>query len=158
VHASNHQVTPRSLLSEQTLHTREGLHRLTATSAPHNCIVRREYSSPGRTGSTSTLPCAATTRHSATGSTSTLSCAVTTRLRLHALYLSTAMRRDYSSPGHTGSTSTSPCVASTHLPAAAALHRLRRTPPRRRLLGVQLLRLLISTSKLVENGFRAINN
>jgi hypothetical protein len=31
--------------------------------APHNCVVRREYSSPGRTGSTSTLSCAATTRH-----------------------------------------------------------------------------------------------
>jgi hypothetical protein len=53
---------------------------------------------------------------------------------------------DYSSLGRTGSTSTLPCAASTRLPAAAALHRLRRTPPRRRLLGVRLLRLLISTS------------
>jgi hypothetical protein len=45
-----------------------------------------------------------------------------------------------------GSTSTLPCAASTRLSAAAALHRLRRTPPRRRLLGVRLPRLLISTS------------
>jgi hypothetical protein len=52
---------------------------------------------------------------------------------------------DYSSLGRTGSTSTLPCAASTRLPAAAALHRLRRTP-RRRLLGVRLPRLLTSTS------------
>jgi hypothetical protein len=32
-------------------------------------------------------------------------------------------------PGSTGSTSTSPCAASTRLPTAATLHRLRRTPP-----------------------------
>jgi hypothetical protein len=50
-----------------------------------------------------------------------------------------AVRRDYSSPGRTGSTSTLPCAASTRLSAAAALHRLRRTPPRHRLLGVRLL-------------------
>jgi hypothetical protein len=56
------------------------------------------------------------------------------------------VRRDYSSPGRTGSTSASPCAASTRLPAAAALHRLRRTPPRHRLLGVRLPRLLTSTS------------
>jgi hypothetical protein len=31
----------------------------------YNYIVLRDYSSPGRTGSTSTLPCAATTRHPA---------------------------------------------------------------------------------------------
>jgi hypothetical protein len=67
-------------------------------------------------------------------------------IRPHGFYLSTAVRRDYSSPGRTGSTSTSPCAASTRFPAAAALHRLRRTPPRRRLLGVRLPRLLTSTS------------
>jgi hypothetical protein len=71
-----------------------------------------------------------------------LPCATTTRLRLHALYLSTAVRRDYSSPGRTGSTSTSPCAASTRLPTAATLHLLHRTPPRHRRLGVRLLRLL----------------
>jgi hypothetical protein len=42
--------------------------------------VHCDYSSPGRTGSTSTLPCAATTR-----------------LRPHALYVDLAVRRDYSS-------------------------------------------------------------
>jgi hypothetical protein len=75
----------------------------------------------------------------------------------HQLYFGHAVRCDYSSADRTGSTSTSPCAASTRLPAAAALYRLRRTP-RHRLLGVRLLRLLISTSKLVGNGFRAINN
>jgi hypothetical protein len=69
-----------------------------------------------------------------------------------------AVRRDYSSLGRTGSTSTLPCVASTCLSAVAALHRLRRTPPRCRLLGVRLLRLLISTSKLVEGGYYVIDN
>jgi hypothetical protein len=78
-------------------------------------------------------------------------------IRPHEFYLNTVVRRDYSSPGRTGSTSTSPCAASTRLPAAAALHRLRHTPPRRRLLGVRLPRL-VSTRKLVENGFRGINN
>jgi hypothetical protein len=43
--------------------------------------VRRDYSSPGRTGSTSTSPCAAATH-----------------LRPHALYVDLVMRRDYSSP------------------------------------------------------------
>jgi hypothetical protein len=66
--------------------------------------------------------------------------------RLHRLYVSLAVRREYSSPGHSGSTSTSPCIPTTRLPAAAALHRLRRTPPRHRLLGVRLPRLLTSTS------------
>jgi hypothetical protein len=46
--------------------------------------VRRDYSYPGRTGSTST--------------TSTSPCAVTTRLRPHVLYVDLAVRRDYSSP------------------------------------------------------------
>jgi hypothetical protein len=43
------------------------------------------------------------------------------------LYLNPAMRRDYSSPGRTGSTSNSSCVVSTHRPAAQALHQPRRT-------------------------------
>jgi hypothetical protein len=73
------------------------------------------------------------------------------------LYISSAVHRDYSSPGCTGSTSTSLCAMSTHLPAAAALRRLRRMPPRRRLLGVRLPRL-VSTRKLVEDGSRDINN
>jgi hypothetical protein len=77
---------------------------------------------------------------------------------LHRLYLNLVVLHDYSSPGRTGSTSTLSCPASTRLSAAAALHRLRRTPPRRRLLGVQLLRLLTLTSKLVEGGYYVINN
>jgi hypothetical protein len=77
---------------------------------------------------------------------------------LHRLYLNLVERRDYSSLGRTGSTSTLPCTASTRLSAAVALHRLRRTPPRRRLLGVRLLRLLTSTSKLVKGGYYVINN
>jgi hypothetical protein len=76
----------------------------------------------------------------------------------HRLYFGHAVRCDYSSPGRTGSTSTLPCAASTRLLTAAALHRLRRTPPRRRLLGVRLLGLLTSTSKLVEGGYYVINN
>jgi hypothetical protein len=64
----------------------------------------------------------------------------------HRLYFSLAVRREYSSPGHSGFTSTLPCAASTRLSAAAALHRLRRTPPRRRLPGVRLPRRLTSTS------------
>jgi hypothetical protein len=110
-----------------------------------NLAVRRDYSSPGHTCSTSTT-----------------SCAATTRLRPHVLYLSLAVRLDYSSPAaralrrpcraprllvsdRTRSTSTSPCVATTRLwphalyvdlavrrdyssPAARALRRPRRAP------------------------------
>jgi hypothetical protein len=74
----------------------------TTRSRPHglyvNLAVYCDYSSPGRTRSTSTLPCTVTTRHSATSSTSTSPCAATTRLRPHVLYLNLAVRRDYSSP------------------------------------------------------------
>jgi hypothetical protein len=76
----------------------------------------------------------------------------------HQLYFGHAVHHDYPSPGHTGSTLTLPCTTSTRLSTAAALHRLRCTPPRRHLLGVRLLRLLISTSKLVEGGYYVINN
>jgi hypothetical protein len=79
-------------------------------------------------------------------------------IRPHELYINLAVRRDCSSPGRTGSMSTSLCAASTRLPAATALHRLHRTPSRHRLLGVRLLQLLISTSKLVEGGYYVINN
>jgi hypothetical protein len=67
-----------------------------------------------------------------TRSTSTSPCAATTRFWLHALYVNLAVRRDYSSPaaralrrprraprllvsGRTRSTSTSPCAATTRL-------------------------------------------
>jgi hypothetical protein len=82
----------------------------------------------------------------------------TTSTMSYRLYINFTVHYDYSPPGCMGSTSTSPCAASTRLPVAAALHRLRCTPPRRRLLGVRLLRLLISTSKLVEGGYYVINN
>jgi hypothetical protein len=75
--------------------------------------------------------------------TSAVPCAATTRLRPHALYVDLTVRRDYPSPaaralrrphraprlpvsGRTRSTSTLPCAASTRLPAAVALHHLRR--------------------------------
>jgi hypothetical protein len=45
----------------------------------------------------------------------------------HGFYINYAVRRGYSSPSRTGSTSTSSYAASTCLPAAAALPRLRRT-------------------------------
>jgi hypothetical protein len=63
-----------------------------------------------------------------TRSTSTSPCAATTRLRLHALYVDLAVRRGYSSPGHSGSTSTSPCIATTCHPAARALRQPCRAP------------------------------
>jgi hypothetical protein len=68
---------------------------------------------------------------------------------------------DYSSLGRTGSTSTLPCAASIHLSAAAALHRLRRTPPRHLFWAcdyLDYLPRLVSTRKLVEDGSRDINN
>jgi hypothetical protein len=126
-HTKVHQEAPRSLLDAHRRCTRAWLHR------------------SGRTGSTSTSPCAATTR-----------------LRPHALYVDLAVRREYSSPsaralrrprraprilvsGCTRSMSTSPCAATTRLrphalyvdlavhrdyssPAAHALHRLRQAP------------------------------
>jgi hypothetical protein len=80
-----------------------------------------------------------------TGSTSTSPCAATTRLWPHALYADLAVRRDYSSPaaralrpprhaprllvsGRTRSTSTSSSTASTrlHSPGCSDLPRLRR--------------------------------
>jgi hypothetical protein len=48
--------------------------------------------------------------------------------RPHRLYVSLAVRREYSSPGHSGSTSTSPCIATTRYPAAQALRQPRRAP------------------------------
>jgi hypothetical protein len=70
----------------------------------------------------------------------------TTSTTSYRLYINFTVHCDYSPPGCMGSTSTSSCAASTRLPVAAALHLLRRTPPRRRLLGVRLPRRLTSTS------------
>jgi hypothetical protein len=57
-------------------------------------------------------------------------CCVTRLPRLcpHWRHPNIVVRRDYSSPGGTGSTSTSLCVTSNRLPAAAALHQLCRVP------------------------------
>jgi hypothetical protein len=112
-----HQKLPRILQVPCSMHPADVREYHYINSGQHELVYDysdyteyHDYSSPGRTSSTSTLPCTARTRHSATGSTSTL-----------------------------------PCAESTGLSAIAALHQLCRTPPRRRLLGVRLLRLLIST-------------
>jgi hypothetical protein len=74
-----------------------------------------------------TSGCLSTSRGSSHGSSSTTPCAAT------------------SSCGHIGSTSATPCVVTTCLVATLALHQLRYTPPRRRLL-VASRRPFISTS------------
>jgi hypothetical protein len=126
-----------------------------------NCAVRRDYSSPGRAGSTSTLLCAATTRHP-TARTLPQPCRAPRLLivRLHRLYCAygvhpdapsrcsislrsvalalvvhpfTPSRGSTSPPlnllfGRTGSTLATSCAATTHLPVASAIHHLRRAP------------------------------
>jgi hypothetical protein len=106
-----------------------------------NFAVHRDYSSPGRTGSTSASPCAASARLPAIEALHQLRRA--SRLlvtRPHRLYVSLVVRREYSSPDHRGSTSTTPYAAATSSP------------------GCTTTSTTISTSKLVENGFRGINN
>jgi hypothetical protein len=49
----------------------------------------------------------------------------------HQLYINFVVRRDYSSPGRTGSTSTTPCAATTRLPVAQALPQPCHAPSRR---------------------------
>jgi hypothetical protein len=86
-------------LVTSALHQLRRAPRLLVTR-PHrlyvSLAVRREYSSPGHIGSTSTSPCDATTR-----------------LRLHALHVNLAVRREYSSLGCSSSTSTTPYAAAT---------------------------------------------
>jgi hypothetical protein len=103
------------------------------------------------------------------GSTSTSPCAATTRLRPHALYVDLPVRRDYPSPaardlrrprrapqllvsGYTRSTSTLPSAASTRLPAAAALHQLRLAQARRRLLCLHRASGCLDTSRGSSRG------
>jgi hypothetical protein len=79
-----------------------------------NTAVRRDYSSPGRIGSTSASSCAASTRLPATGALHQLRRA--SRLlvtRPHRLYVNLAVRHEYSSPGRSDSTSTTPYTAAT---------------------------------------------
>jgi hypothetical protein len=75
-----------------------------------SCAVHRDYPSPAaralrRPRRAPRLPVSGRMR-----STSTSPCAVTTRLRPHALYVNLAVRREHSSPGCSGSTSTLPRV------------------------------------------------
>jgi hypothetical protein len=100
-------------------------------------------------------------------------------IRPHEFYLNTAVRRDYSSPGRTGSTSTSSCIATTRHLAARALRQPCRAPrvlvsrPQRLYIDytvrrrnivfwaydyLDYLSRLVSTSKLVVDGSRDINN
>jgi hypothetical protein len=58
----------------------------------------------------------------------------------HSLYVNLVVRREYSSPGHSGSTSTTSYAAVTSSS------------------GCTTTSTTIWTSKLVENGFRSINN
>jgi hypothetical protein len=70
--------------------------------------------------------------------------------RQHRLYVSLAVRREYSPPGCSGSTSTTSYAATTHLPVARVLHQLCRAP---RLLIVRialaLLRLCCASGRTV---------
>jgi hypothetical protein len=60
----------------------------------YNYIVLRDYSSPGRTGSTSTLSCAATTRHPAAQALRQPRCAPRVLVFLpQRLYIDYAVRR-----------------------------------------------------------------
>jgi hypothetical protein len=76
-----------------------------------NLAVRREYSPPGCRGSTSTTPCAATTHLPVARGLHQLRRAQRLLIsRSHGFYINYVVRRDYSSPGCTGSTSTLSCV------------------------------------------------
>jgi hypothetical protein len=101
--------------------------------------VRRDYSSPGRTCSTSTLLCAATTRHPAT----------------HALHQPRRAPRLLVS-GRTRSTSTSPCTArlsasarraARHAACRAARRLLRLAQAHRRLLRLRRASGYFGTSR-----------
>jgi hypothetical protein len=63
-----------------------------------NLAVRREYSSPAARALRQPCRALRLLGSSRTGSTSTLPCAATTRLRPHALYVDLVVRREYSSP------------------------------------------------------------
>jgi hypothetical protein len=97
--------------------------------------------SSGLTGPTSTSSFAATTRHPVTRALRQPSRAPRLLVtRPHRLYVNLAVRREYSSSCRSGSTSTTPYTATTSFS------------------GRTTTSTTISTSKLVENGFRGINN
>jgi hypothetical protein len=134
MYASTDSQTPATSTSPCATTTRLWPHALYVDLA-----VRRDYSSPaaralrrprraprllvsGRTRSTSTLPCAATTRlrpcalyvnlpvrrDYSSPAASAMPCSVTTHYSAAQLYVNLAVRRGYSSPGCSGSTSTMP--------------------------------------------------
>jgi hypothetical protein len=69
----------------------------------------------------------------------------------HQLYINFVVRRDYSSPGRTGSTSTTPCAATTRLPVAQALPQPCHAPSRRstsrRSVALALIMRPVTTSR-----------
>jgi hypothetical protein len=88
-----------------------------------------------------TTQCAATTHHPAVRALYQ-PCRAPRLLatRLHGLYVNLVVRREYSSPGHNSSTSTTPYATVTSSS------------------GCTTTLTTVSTSKLVENGFRGIDN
>jgi hypothetical protein len=87
------------------------LHGLYLTNAVH-----RDYSSPGRTGSISTMSCAATT-HIPVALARLRRASQVHVSRLQQLYFSYVVRREYLSPGCTGSSAPMPCIRTRHLAA-----------------------------------------
>jgi hypothetical protein len=100
-----------------------------ATCERHQRLGNIGYVASRGQGATSTPPCAATTRDPA-ARVLPQHCRAPRLLVSwpHRLYVSLAVRREYSSPGHNGSTSTSPCIPTTRHPAAQALRQPCRAP------------------------------
>jgi hypothetical protein len=148
------------LLEHNDINARQ--HRLVVR--PHrfntNYTVRHDYSSPGRTDSTSTTLCAATTRPPAAPALHQLCRALRLLVsQSQRLYNNDIVCRDNSSPRRTGSTSTTPCTATTRLPVAQALHRLHCVPQLRRHFPTLLyFGNLILSSTISATRFHTTNN
>jgi hypothetical protein len=100
------------MLDAHKQRTRVQLHCLTfGHRLYHNYAMRRDYSSSGRTGSTSTMPCTASTRLPAVAALRQPRRALRVLVsRLQRLYVNLAVHTEYSSPGCSGFTSTTPRV------------------------------------------------
>jgi hypothetical protein len=123
----------RELQCPCLLHTREvreygyvaAVRSGSASTTPYrlciNLVVRRDYSSPAARALRRPRRAPRLLVSSRTRSTSTSPCAATTRLRLHALYVDLAVRRDYSSPAARAlrQPRCAPRVLVSTLPAAA---------------------------------------
>jgi hypothetical protein len=84
---------------------------LLAASALHQLCHVPQLLTPGHNVSTPTLSCAASTHHPAARALHQLRRAPRLLIsRSHGFYINYVVRRDYSSPGRTGSTSTLPCA------------------------------------------------